>query len=93
MMCTYYEPGCCIVGTYEDGTDYHETYYNTYYVDELDTDVISNEDNLIISDVQRDNYSSLITYSEAIEEIKKDHNIKPSRRKEIVLELKDYFQY
>lgn len=92
MMCTYHEPGCCIVGTYEDGIDYHETWYNTYYVDELDTDVISNEDNLLISDVQRDNYSNLITFSEAIDQIKSDEDLSSETKAELISELEDYFQ-
>ncbi len=92
MMCTYYEPGCCIVGTYEDGTDYHETWYNTYYCDELDCDIISDESNELISDVQRDYYSNLITFSEAINQIKSDEDLSSETKAELISELEEYFE-
>ena len=87
MDATYVEPGCCIVGTWDNGTDFQETWYDTYYCDELDCDIISDENNEDISDVQRDEYSNLITYSEAREQIIDSPDIEPIRKAELLTDI------
>lgn len=87
MDATYVEPGCCIVGTWDNGTDFQETWYDTYYCDELDCDIISDENNELISDVQRDDYSNLITLSDAIKQINSDEDFSPETKSELIQEI------
>ena len=91
MDATYVEPGFAFCGTWDNGTDYPETWYSTHYCDEIDCDIISDEDNELISDIQRDDYSNLITLSEALEQIKDDPDIEQDRKEEILQELTEYF--